>query len=55
MVTGRSTIIVSLAFLALIAGTTAHAYRVYYWLDENGVPNFSQMQPDEKPPGLRTI
>ena len=48
MATGRTTTIIILVLLAMIAGTTAHADGIYYWLDENGVPNFSQMRPDGK-------
>ncbi len=55
MAAGRTTTIIALAILAMIASTTAAAYEIYHWLDENGVPNFSQNQPDWKIPGVSMI
>ncbi len=55
MLAVRPTIVITLAFLALIAGSTADAYQVYYWLDENGVPNFSQMRPDGEIPEINKL
>jgi hypothetical protein len=36
-----------LASLVIMAASTAAAQDIYHWVDENGVPNFSQ----ERPPG----
>ncbi len=55
MTAGRTTTIITLALLAMIASTTATAYEIYHWLDENGVPNFSQRQPDGKIPGVSKL
>lgn len=55
MVAGRTTRVVTLALLAIIAGKAAADYEIYHWLDENGVPNFSQKQPDRKTPGISIL
>ena len=55
MATGRTTTVFTLVLLAMIAGTIASADEIYYWLDENGVPNFSQMKPDGDIPGVSEL
>ena len=55
MAAGRTTTVLTLAFLAMIASTTALASEIYHWLDENGVPNFSQKQPAGKMPGVTLL
>jgi TolA-binding protein len=55
MTASRTTTVVTLALLAMIASTTTAAYEIYHWLDENGVPNFSQKQPDGKTPGVSKL
>ena len=52
MTTGRALIIITLALLAMIASTTAAGQEIFHWIDENGVPNFSQEQPAGKIAGL---
>jgi len=51
MTTGRALIIITLALLAMIANTTAAGQEIFHWIDENGVPNFSQEQPVTMAPG----
>ena len=46
MTTGRTIAVITMAFLAMMASSVAPAGEIYHWLDENGVPNFSQRQPD---------
>jgi len=55
MSAGRTTTIITLALLAMIFSTTVAAYEIYHWLDENGVPNFSQQQPVGKIPGVSML
>lgn len=55
MVASRTTTVIFLALLAMMASSTAAAYEIYHWLDENGVPNFSQEQPDGKIPGVSKL
>jgi hypothetical protein len=55
MAAGRTTTVISLALVAMIASTASAAYEIYHWLDENGVPNFSQKQPDGKIPGVSKL
>jgi hypothetical protein len=55
MAASRTTIVISLAILALVASSTAVALEIYHWLDENGVPNFSQEKPDGKIPGVSKL
>lgn len=43
----RTSTMIILASLAIMAASTAAAQEIYHWVDENGVPNFSQ----ERPPG----
>lgn len=52
MTAGRTTTVLILALLAMMVSTTAAAYEVYHWLDENGVPNFSQNRPYGNIPGV---
>lgn len=55
MVASRTTTVIFLALLAMMASSTAAAYEIYHWLDESGVPNFSQEQPDGKIPGVSKL
>ena len=55
MAAGRTTTVIILALLAMLASTTAAAIEIYHWLDENGVPNFSQKQPDGNIPGVSIL
>ena len=55
MAAGRTTTVIIWALLVVIASTNAAAYEIYYWLDENGVPNFSQNQPDGKIPDVSIL
>ena len=55
MTTGRALIIITLALLAMIASTTAAGQEIFHWIDENGVPNFSQEQPAGKIAGLSRL
>jgi len=55
MALSRTTIVISLVLLAMVASSTAVAYEIYHWLDENGVPNFSQEKPDGKIPGVSKL
>ena len=54
MTSGRTTVF-TLIFLALIASATAAAQEIFHWIDENGVPNFSQEQPAGEIPGLSKL
>ena len=55
MAAGRTTTVIIWALLAMLASTTVAAFEIYHWLDENGVPNFSQKQPDGKIPGVSIL
>jgi len=55
MAVSRTTIVISLVLLAIIASSSAAAYEIYHWLDENGVPDFSQQRPDGKTPGVSKL
>ena len=55
MTTGRTTTVITLALLALIASSAAAAQEIFHWVDENGVPNFSQEQPAGEIPGLSKV
>ena len=45
MSTVRTTTVINLVLLAMIASATVSADEIYHWIDENGVQNFSQTQP----------
>lgn len=45
----------TMAFLAMIASPLTLGGEVYHWLDENGVPNFSQRQPGEEVEGVSRL
>ena len=55
MTTGRTATVITLALLAMTASTATDAYEIYHWIDENGVPNFSQNQPAGKTPGVSKL
>lgn len=55
MATHRTTTVITLALLALFGSTAAIAYEVYHWIDENGVPNFSQEQPAGEIPNVSKL
>jgi hypothetical protein len=55
MTTGRTTTVLTLVLSAMIASTTAVAGEIYYWLDENGVPNYSQKLPDGEVPNVSKL
>ena len=42
---GRTLTIIFLALLAIVASGTSAAQEIFHWVDENGVPNFSQERP----------
>ena len=42
MTTGRTLTVITLASLTLFAGTSVFAQEIFHWIDEDGVPNFSQ-------------
>lgn len=42
--------------LAVAMGiSSGYAYEVYHWVDENGVPHYSQERPDENIAGVRKL
>ena len=45
----------TMAFLAMIASPAAPGSEIYHWLDENGVPNFSQKEPDGELQGVSRL
>lgn len=45
MNTGRVTKIITLVLLAVIASTKLAASEIYHWVDENGIPHYSQDRP----------
>ena len=47
MYTDHLTKIFMLALLAVIASTNLAAAEIYHWVDENGVPHYSQHRPDD--------
>ena len=55
MATGRTSTVISLVLLAMIASTAAAANEIYSWIDENGVQNFSQKPPDGIIPGVSKL
>ena len=55
MAAGRTTTMITVVFLALCASTIVVGEEIYHWLDENGVPNFSQRQPDEDTRGVSKL
>ena len=55
MATGRTTTVIILALLAALASTSAAATEIYHWLDENGIPNFSQEHPDGNIPDVSIL
>jgi hypothetical protein len=55
MATGRTSTVISLVLLAMIASTATAANEIYSWIDENGVQNFSQRPPDGKIPGVSRL
>jgi len=55
MATGRTTTVIILALLAMLASTSAAAIEIYHWLDENGIANFSQEQPDGNIPDVSIL
>lgn len=54
MAAGRTTTLFTLVFLSMMA-ITAVASEIYYWLDENGVPNYSQEPPAGETPGVSKL
>ena len=52
---GRTITVLALVLTAMIVSTTVAAYEIYHWLDDNGVPNFSQKQPAGKMPGVTLL
>jgi hypothetical protein len=48
----RTTTFFLVAILAMFVRTQASATELYYWVDEDGVANFSQNQPAETTPGV---
>lgn len=38
--------------LAIIASSNVAAVKIYHWVDENGIPNFSQYRPGSDVPGV---
>jgi hypothetical protein len=55
LISNRKTFFVILLLLALTVSTSSADYEVYHWVDENGVPNFSQDRPTAKTPGVRKL
>ena len=41
--------------LLLLASVPAYSYEIYHWIDENGVPNFSQERPAREIQGVRVM
>lgn len=46
--------IITLAFIAIIACTKTAATEIYHWVDENGVPHYSQYRPGDDTPNVST-
>ena len=46
--------LITLALLALIASTNIAATEIYHWVDENGVPHYSQYRPGDDIPNVST-
>ena len=55
MTTCRTTTVITLVLLAMIAGTSLSANEIYHWIDENGVQNFSQTKPAGNTTGVSTM
>ena len=54
MYTDHLTKIFMLAFLAVIASTNLAATEIYHWVDENGVPHYSQYRPGDDTQNVST-
>ena len=46
--------IITLAFIAVIACTKTAATEIYHWVDENGVPHYSQYRPGDDTQNVST-
>ena len=55
MNTGRISTIIILASLAILASSKMAAQEIFHWIDENGVPNFSQERPAGNVDGLNKM
>ena len=54
MFTDRTTIVSTLAALAMLFSTQLLAAEIYHWVDENGVQHFTQYRPDDDIPNVST-
>jgi len=55
MTTGRILTVITLASLTLVAGASVFAQEIFHWIDEDGVPNFSQEAPAGEIQGLSKL
>ena len=56
MATGHTTTtVITFALLAMISRTAVAAIEIYHWLDENGIPNYSQTRPEGKIPDVNKL
>lgn len=55
MSTDHITKVVALALLIMIASTKVVATEIYHWVDENGVPHYSQYRPVDDTPDVSTL
>ncbi len=51
---GRTSNFITLILLIVFASTNLAADEIYRWVDENGVPNYSQYPPSGNIPGVRS-
>lgn len=54
MFTDRTTIVFTLAALAMLFSTQLPAAEIYHWVDENGVQHFTQYRPGSDIPNVST-